>query len=88
MLSSDKENLARETMKNNSFAFIIGTILWFIVAVTFLFGGVNCHTPQTSVALNVLNSACETLGKEASFGLAICLSIICLVMAIRGANET
>ncbi len=75
-------------MNRNSFALVTGAILWLLVALTFLFSGVNCNTPQSSPVLHLLNTACEVVGKETSFALAICLSIICLVMAIRGAGET
>jgi hypothetical protein len=75
-------------MSKSSFTFLIGAIAWLIVAAIFLFSGVNCHVPMISAKFHILNSVCETLGKETSFVFALSLSIICFVMAIRGANET
>jgi hypothetical protein len=66
----------------------ISALIWLGVAIAYLYGEVNCKEPVLSPKLHVLNAACETLGQETSFVIALFLAVISLVLAVRGTNET
>ncbi len=66
----------------------IAALIWLGVAMVFLFGEVNCKEPAISAKFHILNVACETFGQVTSSVIALLLSVICLVLAVRGANET